>query len=266
MALARAARPNAAMQRLAVAATDTATRQLLPCGARAAWIQARGLSMPSRALTRPFALESALLPCSTANLEVLVSRCCLGAFGGQGAAARRDKAARRHALSPLLPADALLRAVQPTAAPGLLQKGGDVPSASLALLAEQTLSVAVSGQASAWVLRGSEVRLSVGAARKSQESTSSPPASASLILRPGDLICLASHGTAMCETDIIAAASGESPTALVPSAFWLRCVEMDSSEVWSPIQPATGENGAALPHPSWVRVIFNEFGTHEKKL
>lgn len=44
----------------------------------------------------------------------------------------------------------------------------------------------------------------------------------------------------------------------LPKTLLLRCAGVDASTTWSPLSPEA-------PHPSWVRTIFNEFGTHDPK-
>merc|ERR1719419_1283886 len=77
----------------------------------------RRLSMPSRAATRPFALaplraqgvDAGAASSSTSDCASWAARSSAGLFTGPHAAALCDQAQRVHVLSPLLPAEAMLR-------------------------------------------------------------------------------------------------------------------------------------------------------------
>ncbi|CAJ1435972.1 unnamed protein product [Effrenium voratum] len=138
-----------------------------------------------------------------------------------------EKWRRRQTLSPLVPAEAVLR-------------GLDARDAALVVLAEHTLSSAAVGECSVWALRAGQLLASCGAG-KAQHSVGSHLRSFTLCLRPGDLVALAPKSTASLEE----------------AALVLRCELMRPQDAWSPLQTE-----AEGPHPSWAKTIFNEYGTH----
>lgn len=229
-------------------------------------VQARGFSMPSRADTRPLALTAlAALPCAPAEtdedgLECWVARTSAGVFTGPAAAALSRQAKRAHTLSPLVPAEAVLRIA--------VQRGGGsgaAPAAAIAALAEQTLSLAVLGGAAAWVLRGGAV---IAGTSPSEAGAASPGSACAVggghrgdalavVLRPGDIVALVPVAGECREEELLAVASAGHVT-LSQLVVWLRCVDAEASEVWAPLRDDA-------PHPSWSRTIFNEYGTHSRE-
>jgi len=145
---------------------------------------------------------------------------------------------------------------------------GSATVAVLAILAEQTLSAAVSSGAGAWVLREGELIASAVSA-----ATDTRQGSFATALRPGDVIALSANADAWFENALSAAVmhDGVPPTELqtqlwlnegaaadaIQSTLWFRCEDAKSSEVWSPLTDTS-------PHPSWVKTVFNEYGTHIK--
>jgi len=218
---------------------------------------ARGLSMPSRALTRPFALAPVSDPrgsssATDASNAFWISRTSAGVFQGARAGDLRKQAQRAHTLSPLVPAEALLRtALQRTGAPS---QGGSAAAAAVAALAEQTLSAAAQGGAAVWVVRGGEVLAGTASTDEQPAARKAGADALSVALRLGDVVALAAAGADWKREALLAAAGSGGLTT--PEAVWLRCVDAETSEAWAPLSDAA-------PHPSWSQTIFNEYGTHD---
>lgn len=237
-------------------------------GAVASAVRRRWFSMPSRADTRPFALAplrppSVAVPAASAAATehaLWSARTSVGLFTGQECELLRNRARRTHRLSPLVPAEAVLRtALQTRRGRGEREVAEEEGfGAAVVILAEQTLSVATVGRAAAWLLR--EGRL-LAASSAPGERAPERPTSTSIALRPRDVVVLASDGMAWREEELrlqaAASAAGEAASEARLSV-WLQCIEMEASEVWSPL---SGE----APHPSWAATIFNEYGTHDAK-
>ncbi|CAE8599829.1 unnamed protein product, partial [Polarella glacialis] len=152
-----------------------------------------------------------------------------------------------HALSPLMPAESILR--------NALAGSADKPTAVvLTMLAEQTLSATALGSAAAWVVRSGTLLASTAGAKDKFRSLA-------VALRPEDLVALAPDAHDWTEAELIAAASLEevSSESNVRRASLLRCAPMEAKETWAPIQ-------VDAQQASWAKTIFNEYGTHEEKL
>lgn len=209
--------------------------------------------MPSRADTQPFALVPlhATGAAKADGAAHWVGRSGAGLFAGSAAEALRDRARRLHSLSPLVPAEGVLRSAlrrQP-AAPAV-QVGLGTQLAALVLLAEQTVSVATVGGAAAWVLRGDGI----------VAATQRRGGSLAVAVRPGDAVVLALDGAAVREEDLVRAASaGPAGVQDGQPSLSVRCVLAEASEFCPPL-------GDSAPHPSWAQTIFNEYGTHRNKL
>eukprot|EP00931_Biecheleriopsis_adriatica_P011314 TRINITY_DN112393_c0_g1_i1.p1 TRINITY_DN112393_c0_g1~~TRINITY_DN112393_c0_g1_i1.p1 ORF type:complete len:223 (+),score=45.35 TRINITY_DN112393_c0_g1_i1:76-669(+) len=197
------------------------------------------MSMPSRADTRPLVLQ-VVKPVKEAPF--FANDTAAGVFAGPQSQQSAGKARRRHALSPLIPADAVLRAVSPDAANC---KG----SMCLAVLAEQTLSAASLGDAAAWVVRDGSLLLATEPGAKDGIGT------LALALKPGDVVALALDAREWPDHALVDAAVPEADAA----ALILRCELMQSSQAWSPLSSDS-------PNAKWVKTIFNEYGSHEEKL
>merc|ERR1712087_1062069 len=125
-------------------------------------------------------------------------------------------------------------------------------SALVASLAEQTLSVAVAGCASAFVLRGTDVVASAVVNKDAGKNS----ADLAIQLRAGDAVGLIAHHIDMEEQTVLALAEAKETAPNGEDALWLRCIPVDSNETWAPLGETPGT--AEEPHPSWVRTIFNE--------
>eukprot|EP00435_Cladocopium_sp_Y103_P057706 s177_g20.t1 len=133
---------------------------------------------------------------------------------------------RRQALSPLVPAEAVLRAFP------------EATKAALLVLAEHTLTSAACGSAVVWAIRDQRMLLSTSRAHEELRSFS-------LCLRPGDVVAMA-DGHHQSDADPLKLAMECSPSAMV-----LRCELLASENAWSPLKEDR-------PHPSWAKTIFNE--------
>jgi len=124
---------------------------------------------------------------------------------------------------------------------------------ALAILAEQTVSLAVSGKAAAAVVRSGEV---VAVARVADAEGAAPARptfdSTSVALKLGDVVALSADANSIDDS----ASAWLDPTRPL---LRLQCVDMHKSEIWSDLK---SDN----PHPSWAQTIFNEYGTHKEKL
>lgn len=207
--------------------------------------------MPSRADTLPFALVPyhAGKEAGVAEYALWTSRTAAGLFTGKKADPVRDRARRAQRLSPLVPADGVLRSAVRSASSEELSSG------AVAVLAEQTLSVAALGSAAVWVIRGG----SLIPKATITEGTLARPASATVALRPEDTVVLVADGVGWEEARVLAAAASGGASEDQPLSLCLRCVAMAADEFWSPLT-------LDAPHPSWAETIFNEYGTHKEKL
>ncbi|CAE7713058.1 unnamed protein product, partial [Symbiodinium sp. CCMP2456] len=152
-------------------------------------------------------------------------------------AALLAKMRRRQLLSPLVPAEAVLRSF-PRAS-----------HAALAVQAEHTLTAAVRGAARIWVVRDGVV-----VARTLAFEDPDTIRSFNLRVRPGDTLGLDAAGARSEDSHLVEALEDDDASAMV-----LRIELMAAEEVFEPLQPDS-------PHPSWRHAIFNEYGTHDKKL
>lgn len=211
--------------------------------------QRREFSLPSRADTQPLKLEASGGSSTGVATWHLKTGC--GLFSGNAADAIRDKSKRLHSLSPMIPADSVLRSAL-AAAP--VSQDESNRSAVTVLLAEQTLSIAATGGAVAWVVRAGSI---VCCTSKPCGGPPSPLQSLVQTVVPGDVVLLAADGSKWEETEVkVAATSGD--VAQDSSLMRFRCSDMEGSDF------DQSSNGDA-PHPSWAQTIFNEFGTHETK-
>ncbi|CAL1153830.1 unnamed protein product [Cladocopium goreaui] len=127
-------------------------------------------SMPSRADTQPMILRELVRPKEQSELAFFCTDTAAGLCCDQRLLQR---VRRRQALSPLVPAEAVLRAFP------------DATKAALLVLAEHTLTSAACGSAVVWAIRDQQILLSTS--RKAHEELRS----FSLCLRPGDVVAMA---------------------------------------------------------------------------
>mmetsp|Transcript_42331 Transcript_42331/g.78862 ORF Transcript_42331/g.78862 Transcript_42331/m.78862 type:complete len:205 (-) Transcript_42331:126-740(-) len=196
---------------------------------RTHYVAIRALSMPSRADTQPMVFRL-IAPLQAESSSSFVGQFSAGLVEGREACGLVRRLKRRQLLSPLVPAEAVLRAVP------------QAKDTALVVLAEHTLTCAAAGSGCSWVVRD-------GAVVASTNAEDVPVSSFNFRLRPGDVVALTTrqHGVAPL-------AEAADVGALV-----LRCELMASHEAWSQL-------GQETPHPSWKTTIFNEYGTHDKKL
>ncbi|CAK9045470.1 unnamed protein product [Durusdinium trenchii] len=193
--------------------------------AERAW---RNMSMPSRADTQPMILRL-LKPyqddeVASFNTDTAAGLCCSKSL--------LERARRRQVLSPLVPAEAVLRAFP------------EATRAALLVLAEHTLSSAACGVAAAWAIRDKQLLASTSHAQGELRCFS-------LCLRPGDLVAMAADGQQRSDAMLLDVVDQQDSQTML-----LRCELMESKEAWCPLRPDA-------PHPSWAKTIFNEYGTHE---
>ncbi|CAE7382474.1 unnamed protein product [Symbiodinium natans] len=206
---------------------------LTPCACRLNF--ARAMSMPSRADTQPMRFHRLAPGKATSSFTADFAA---GLTEG-GEAALVAKLRRRQLLSPLVPAEAVLREFPQAQA---------LPSA-LAVLAEHTLTAAVRGAMGIWVVRDGSVVARTPAAEDASVR------SFNLRVRPGDLLGLCTTLRGVRPDAELAAAVKESNS----DAMVLRVELMRAEDAYEPLR-------SDAPHPSWRHAIFNEYGTHDKKL
>eukprot|EP00438_Fugacium_kawagutii_P002325 Skav226084 [mRNA] locus=scaffold211:1035822:1044527:- [translate_table: standard] len=136
---------------------------------------------------------------------------------------------RRQSLSPLVPAEAVLRAFP------------EATRAALLVLAEHTLTTAACGSAAVWAVRDQRLLLTTSQVNDELRSFS-------LCLRPGDLIVLAAEGHQESDANLLKMAMDPQPA--MPARV-MRPVLQHGSDAWSPLKEDR-------PHPSWVKTVFNE--------
>eukprot|EP00928_Gymnodinium_smaydae_P029029 TRINITY_DN21983_c0_g1_i1.p1 TRINITY_DN21983_c0_g1~~TRINITY_DN21983_c0_g1_i1.p1 ORF type:complete len:287 (-),score=71.37 TRINITY_DN21983_c0_g1_i1:37-840(-) len=248
-------RPRSCGNVAACAAGGAALRALRADGQAHVRNGCRAFSMPSRADTWPYMLSATSASAAApAGYVQFSTRTAAGLFCGARGDKLQKKVQRAHALSHMVPAEALLRDV-------LARFGGAAAvaadeRAAVVTLAEHTLSAVVRGGGSACVVRGGAV---VAHANAAAGSGSLGLASFACALRLGDVVCLAPEDRPVDELLQLAADAADAGCDARSRVLLLRCETAERAEVWTPL-------GAEAPHASWVRTIFNEFGEHKEKV